>query len=116
MFHPAPNNQVIRSMEGKDGTLKMTMDNGDVLNLKVNIAEGEYRYEATDEKGNSYNLYEDETAERMKFSDKKYQTIEIEEKKIESKNQTYNGFIIYTPSTGRVIPLQCRAKNTRKPV
>lgn len=101
MFHPAPNNQVIRSMEGKDGTLKMTMDNGDVLNLKVNIAEGEYRYEATDEKGNSYNLYEDETAERMKFSDKKYQTIEIEEKKIESKNQTYNGFIIYTPSTGR---------------
>ena len=47
MFHPAPNNQVIRSMEGKDGTLKMTMDNGDVLNLKVNIAEGEYRYEAT---------------------------------------------------------------------
>ena len=61
MFHPAPNNQVIRSMEGKDGTLKMTMDNGDVLNLKVNIAEGEYRYEATDEKGNSYNLYEDET-------------------------------------------------------
>lgn len=101
MFHPAPNNQVIRSMEGKDGMLKMTMDNGDVLNLKVNIAEGEYRYEATDEKGNFYNLYEDETAERMKFSDKKYQTIEIEEKKIESKNQTYNGFIIYTPSTGR---------------
>ncbi len=101
MFHPAPNNQVIRSMEGKDGTLKMTMDNGDVLNLKINIAEGEYRYEATDEKGNSYNLYEDETAGRMKFSDKKYQAIEIEEKKIESKNQTYNGFIIYTPSTGR---------------
>lgn len=81
MFHLAPNNQVIRSMEGKTATLKMTMDNGDVLNLKVNIAEGEYRYEATDEKGNSYNLYEDETAERMKFSDKKYQTIEIEEKK-----------------------------------
>lgn len=72
-----------------------------MLNLKVNIAEGEYRYEATDEKGNSYNLYEDETAERMKFSDKKYQTIEIEEKKIESKNRHHNGFIIYTPSTGR---------------
>lgn len=101
MFHPAPNNQVIRSMEGKDGILKMTLDDGDILNLKVNIAEGEYRYEVTDEKGKSYNLYEDETANRMKFSDKKYQTIEIEEKKIESKNQTYNGFIIYTPSAGR---------------
>lgn len=101
MFHPAPNNQVIRSMEGNDGILKMTLEDGEQLNLKVNIAEGEYRYEVTDAAGKSYNLYEDETANRMKFSDKKYQNIEIEEKKIESKNQTYNGFIIYTPSTRR---------------
>lgn len=101
IFHPAANNQVIRSMEGKDGTLIITMDDGDVLNLKVNIAEGEYRYEAVDAAGKTYNLYEDETAKRMKFSEKKYQTIEIEEKKIESKEQTYNGFVIYTPSNGR---------------
>ncbi|MGN1205744.1 MAG: O-antigen ligase family protein [Eubacterium sp.] len=101
IFHPAANNQVIRSMEGKDGILIITLESGDVLNLKVNIAKGEYRYEATDAKGNLYNLYEDETANRMKFSDKRYQEIEIEEKKIESNDQTYNGFILYTPSTGQ---------------
>ncbi len=84
------------------------MDNGDVLNLKVNIAEGEYRYEATDEKGNSYNLYEDETAERMKFSDKKYQTIEIEEKKIESKKSDLQ-WIYYLYTVHRTQLYHCDA-------
>lgn len=109
--NPTPNNFEIKSMVSKEGVLEMKTVDDDLLRLTVYIKDGSYQYEAADQAGKNAGIYRDEDAGMMKFSDERFQGIEISETSVEAEGQTWNAFEVKTPATGKSYTVVMQKKN-----
>ncbi len=109
--NPTPNNFEIKSMVSREGVLEIKTVDDDLLRLAVYIKDDSYQYEAVDREGKTVGIYRDEDAGRMKFSDKRFQGIEIKEKSVGAEGQTLHGFEVTTPATGKSYTVVMRKKS-----
>ncbi|MCM1245004.1 MAG: O-antigen ligase family protein [Roseburia sp.] len=99
--NPTPNHFFVKSMVSKEGLLYITTKDDDVLRLNVYIENGSYMYEAADEDGKAAGIYRDAETSRMKFTDERFQEIEIYEKGIRADEKDYDAFVVATPSENK---------------
>lgn len=99
--NPTPNSFEVQSMVSKEGILSIRTVKDDLLRLGVYVKDGSYMYEAVDSEGNSAGIYRDEAAGTMKFTDSRFQGIEISEVSVEVDSEVRNGFVVKTPATGK---------------
>lgn len=98
---PAPNNFLIQSMVSREGVLEMKTVDDQMLRLAVYIKDGSYQYEAADSEGNSAGIYRDEETGAMKFSDDRFQGIELSETSVEQEGKVLPAFVVETPATAK---------------
>jgi hypothetical protein len=99
--NPTKNSFKIESMTEQDGVLSIQTVEEDVLRMAVYIQNGSYMYEAVDSDGNSAGIYRDEESGSMKFTDERFQGIEISEASVNAEERDWNGIVIKTPATGK---------------
>ncbi len=100
IMNPTPNHFVVKSMVSREGALEVCTAEDDLLRLAVDVKDGAYTYEAEDGKGSPVEAAQDGEG-TVKFLDKRFEKILIQETSVEAEGEKQAAFVVNTPSVGK---------------